>query len=76
MLNLSETQVTAAGISRLRGLKRLAELQLNRTRVTEACVDDLLRLPRRERREVRDTGLSDEAVGRLQVGLPGLRVVR
>jgi hypothetical protein len=63
-------------MAHLRGLKALEFLALNRTRVSDAGLDELRGLTSLKEIWVSDSLISNEGVGRFQAELPNLGIVR
>jgi uncharacterized membrane protein len=73
-LDLSRTQLTAAGLGALAGHARLEDLVLVRTALDDSAADTLASLPALRRVRVWGAGLSEPALARLRAARPSLDV--
>jgi len=74
-LELAGLPVTNSGLETLQGMSRLRSLDLSGTRINDDALAILVRFPSLVELNVRDTGLTGEAVARFQQAHPGIRVV-
>ncbi|GAB4383163.1 MAG: hypothetical protein Kow0022_02290 [Phycisphaerales bacterium] len=74
-LNISRSQVTIAGLERLRALARLEVLNIYGCSVGEDAVDVIARMPMLKRVYVWQTGMDAPAVQRLRALRPELEVI-
>jgi hypothetical protein len=72
LLSLQGTQVDAAGLEHLKGLRNLRELNLSGLRLTDASLANLVGLPHLEELNLTRTDIGNEGLRHL-AGLPALR---
>ena len=75
-LELSDTQVTDAGLEYLKGMNELQSLGLAFTKVTDAGLEHLKGLKSLQSLELPYTNVTDEGVKKLQQALPECKITR
>ena len=72
---LDGTQITDPGLTHLKGLKHLCELDLGDTQITDAGLESLEGLLELKELDLSATKVTDEGVKKLQLALPNCKIV-